>query len=196
MNRSDHIMNVANRLILEKGYSAFSYADVAAEIGIQKASIHYHFPSKANLLQNVVRRYRQEVRANLAKLDSMTDDPRVKLERYLSYWESCLRSKAIDMCLCALLASEIPILPEEVIGEIRGHFRDLTDWLARLLKDAAEEDRFAGEGEAAAIEETAHAILACVHGGMLASRTFNDAGQFGKVKNRLLGLITEKAVTV
>ncbi|NJJ38359.1 TetR/AcrR family transcriptional regulator [Paenibacillus apii] len=196
MNRSDHIMNVANRLILEKGYSAFSYADVAAEIGIQKASIHYHFPSKANLVQNVVRRYRQEVRANLAKLDSMTDDPRVKLERYLSYWESCLRSKAIDMCLCALLASEIPILPEEVIGEIRGHFRDLTDWLARLLKDAAEEDRFAGEGEAAAIEETAHAILACVHGGMLASRTFNDAGQFGKVKNRLLGLITEKAVTV
>ncbi|AHV95336.1 TetR/AcrR family transcriptional regulator [Paenibacillus sabinae] len=196
MNRSDHIMNVANRLILEKGYSAFSYADVAAEIGIQKASIHYHFPSKANLVQNVVSRYRQEVRGNLAKLDSMTGDPRVKLEQYLSYWESCLQSKAIDMCLCALLASEIPILPEEVIGEIRGHFRDLTDWLARLMKDAAEEDRFAGESEAAAIEETAHAILACVHGGMLASRTFNDAGQFGKVKNRLLGLITEKAVTV
>lgn len=195
MNRSDHIMNVANRLILEKGYSAFSYADVAAEIGIQKASIHYHFPSKANLVQNVVSRYRQEVRANLAKLDSMTDDPRVKLEQYLSYWESCLRSKAIDMCLCALLASEIPILPEEVIGEIGGHFRDLTDWLARLLKDAAEEDRFAWEGEAAAIEESAHAILACVHGGMLASRAFNDAGQFGKVKNRLLGLIAEKAVT-
>lgn len=75
MNRSEHIINVANRLILEKGYSAFSYADVAAEIGIQKASIHYHFPSKANLVQNVVGRYRQEVRANLNKLNSLTDDP-------------------------------------------------------------------------------------------------------------------------
>ncbi|SEP13457.1 transcriptional regulator, TetR family [Paenibacillus sophorae] len=188
MNRSDHIINVANRLILEKGYSAFSYADVAAEIGIQKASIHYHFPSKANLVQNVVGRYRQEVRANLSKLDSLTNDPREKLEQYLSYWEASLRSKATDICLCAQLASEIPILPEEVTREIRGHFRDITDWLARLLRDAAAENRFAG-GEAP-IEETAHSILACVHGGLLASRAFNDARQFSMVKNRLVPLIT------
>ncbi|AKG37219.1 TetR/AcrR family transcriptional regulator [Paenibacillus durus] len=188
MNRSDHIINVANRLILEKGYSAFSYADVAAEIGIQKASIHYHFPSKANLVQNVVGRYRQEVRANLSKLDSLTDDPREKLEQYLSYWESSLRSKATDICLCAQLASEIPILPEEVTREIRGHFRDLTDWLARLLRDAAAKNRFAG-GEAP-IEETAHSILACIHGGLLASRAFNDPRQFSMVKNRLVPLIT------
>ncbi|MFD1774042.1 TetR/AcrR family transcriptional regulator [Paenibacillus rhizophilus] len=193
MNRSEHIINVANRLILEKGYSAFSYADVAAEIGIQKASIHYHFPSKANLVQNVVGRYRQEVRANLSMLNSLTDDPREKLEQYLSYWESCLRSRAMDICLCALLASEIPILPEEVIGEIREHFRDLTDWLARLLRDAADKNRFTGDGEA--IEETAHAILACVHGGMLASRAFNDAGQFDMVKKHMLPLIAAKRVT-
>ncbi|WP_025690230.1 TetR/AcrR family transcriptional regulator [Paenibacillus zanthoxyli] len=188
MNRSDHIINVANRLILEKGYSAFSYADVAAEIGIQKASIHYHFPSKANLVQNVVGRYRQEVRANLLKLDSLTNDPRIKLEQYLSHWEASLRSRATDICLCAQLASEIPILPEEVTREIRGHFRDITDWLARLLRDAAAKNRFAG-GEVP-IDETAHSILACVHGGLLASRAFNDARQFSMVKNRLVPLIT------
>ncbi|WP_052409937.1 TetR/AcrR family transcriptional regulator [Paenibacillus durus] len=190
MNRSDHIINVANRLILEKGYSAFSYADVAAEIGIQKASIHYHFPSKANLVQNVVGRYRQEVRANLSKLDSLTNDPREKLEQYLSYWEASLQSKATDICLCAQLASEIPILPEEVTREIRGHFRDITDWLVRLLRDAAAENRFAG-GEAP-INEMAHSILASIHGGLLASRAFNDARQFSMVKNRLMSLINGK----
>ncbi|WP_425273146.1 TetR/AcrR family transcriptional regulator [Pseudomonas lactucae] len=45
--RSD-LLSSAEILLRTKGYAAFSYADLAAEIGIKKASIHHHFqPRKA-----------------------------------------------------------------------------------------------------------------------------------------------------
>lgn len=184
MNTSENIMNVASKLILEKGYSAFSYADIAGVIGIQKASIHYHFPSKANLVQSVVSHYRREIKAQFALLDSMTDDPRGKLEQYLSYWNNCLEQEPTEICLCALLASEIPILPEEVRGEIQEHFQDLAGWLKDLLPEAGD----AGKNEPGehAAEETAQMMMASIHGGMLTARTFNDSKYFKMVKNQLL----------
>lgn len=184
MSRADDIMNVANHFILERGYSAFSYADISGEIGIQKASIHYHFPSKANLVQSVVSRYRREVRANLSLLDSMTGPPQEKLEQYLNYWETCLQVRAMDICLCALLASEVPILPEEVRSEIQGHFQELTNWFTKLLLEAKQPLQYASSKLSA--EEMAHAILAGIHGGMLAARTFDDVKHFQMVKNQLL----------
>lgn len=42
-------MDVANKYIQKVGFNAFSYSDLANEIGIKKASIHYHFPSKMDL---------------------------------------------------------------------------------------------------------------------------------------------------
>ncbi|UMO89950.1 TetR/AcrR family transcriptional regulator [Pectobacterium sp. PL64] len=38
----------------EEGYSSFSYADFATKIGISKASIHHHFPSKEMLGEEVM----------------------------------------------------------------------------------------------------------------------------------------------
>ncbi|WP_342424634.1 TetR/AcrR family transcriptional regulator [Paenibacillus sp. FSL E2-0178] len=184
MSRADEIMDVANHFILERGYSAFSYADIAGEIGIQKASIHYHFPSKANLVQSVVGRYRQQIKSNLALLDGMEGDPQEKLTQYLNYWEVCLEAQATDICLCALLASEIPILPDEVRSEIKAHFEELTDWFTRLLKESKVPLQYTTAD--VSDEEMAHGILAGIHGGMLAARTFNDVGQFRMIKSGLL----------
>ncbi|WP_052702931.1 TetR/AcrR family transcriptional regulator [Paenibacillus beijingensis] len=184
MNRAEQIVSVAHRLMLERGYSAFSYADIADVIGIQKASIHYHFPSKDNLVQKVVQHYRGGVRSNLSQLDSLTDDPRKKLEHYLNYWNACLQDKAIDICLCAQLASEIPILPEEVRGEVQAHFQELTGWIANLLREASEAKQYERSGRS--FEEDAAMILAAVHGGMLAARTFNDGTQFQAISSQIL----------
>ena len=51
------ILDVAEGLAQTRGFNGFSYADIAAEIGITKASLHYHFPSKADLGRALVRRY-------------------------------------------------------------------------------------------------------------------------------------------
>ncbi|REM97679.1 TetR/AcrR family transcriptional regulator, partial [Mycobacterium tuberculosis] len=44
------IVGHARSLLESGGYNGFSYADIAARVNISKASIHHHFPSKAELV--------------------------------------------------------------------------------------------------------------------------------------------------
>ena len=59
-NTADDILAAARRFIVAGGYNGFSYADIAEVVGIRKASIHHHFPSKVDLVQTLVRRYLEE----------------------------------------------------------------------------------------------------------------------------------------
>ena len=45
---ADRILDIAERLVQTRGFNRFSYADIAAELGITTASVHYHFPARAN----------------------------------------------------------------------------------------------------------------------------------------------------
>ncbi|WP_257998927.1 TetR/AcrR family transcriptional regulator [Fischerella thermalis] len=50
MNSTDtrtQILDTAQDLIQRVGVNAMSYQDISEAVGIRKASIHYHFPSKA-----------------------------------------------------------------------------------------------------------------------------------------------------
>ena len=51
------ILDVAERLAQTRGFNGFSYADIAAEVGITKAALHYHFATKAGLGQALIGRY-------------------------------------------------------------------------------------------------------------------------------------------
>jgi AcrR family transcriptional regulator len=61
---SDDILACARSLIVAGGYNGFSYADIAGVVGIRKASIHHHFPSKVDLVRTLVARYRKEAEAS------------------------------------------------------------------------------------------------------------------------------------
>jgi len=50
------ILDIAERQMRQHGYNAVSYRDIAAEMGIKSASLHYHFPKKADLGISLVKR--------------------------------------------------------------------------------------------------------------------------------------------
>ncbi len=52
------ILDVAEQLAQTRGLNGFSYADIAAELNVTKASLHCHFPSKADLGRTLITRYR------------------------------------------------------------------------------------------------------------------------------------------
>jgi TetR/AcrR family transcriptional repressor of nem operon len=54
---AQRILDIAEGLVQTRGFNNFSYADIATELGITKASLHYHFPGKAELGQAIVARY-------------------------------------------------------------------------------------------------------------------------------------------
>src|SRR3954469_24371258 len=113
-NTSDEIMASARSFIISGGYNGFSYADIAEVVGIRKASIHHHFASKVDLVRTLVAQYREEAEAGMANLELQVSDPLELLRSYAGYWEACIADASAPFCVCALLASQLPVLPEEV----------------------------------------------------------------------------------
>ena len=180
---SDNILACARSLIVASGYNGFSYADIADVIGIRKASIHHHFPSKVDLVRTLVARYRQEAEAGMANLELQVSDPLEQLRLYTGYWEACIADASAPICVCALLASELPVLPEEVALEVRAHFRTLSAWLRSVLERGARDGRLQLTSPPRA---EAEAFMATVHGAMLSARAYGDPQIFGLVTGPLL----------
>jgi TetR/AcrR family transcriptional repressor of nem operon len=173
---SDEILRCARSLLVQGGYNGFSYADIAKVVGIRNASIHHHFPSKADLVRTLVARYREEAEAGIAALERQFPDPAQQLRAYAGYWEACIGDASAPICVCALLASQIPVLPAEIVLEVRAHFRALSAWLTSLLQRGAAQGSLRFSGSAKAEVE---AFMACVHGAMLSARAYGDPKIFG-----------------
>jgi TetR/AcrR family transcriptional regulator, transcriptional repressor for nem operon len=175
---SDHILACARSLIVSGGYNGFSYADIAEVVGIRKASIHHHFPSKADLVRILVRRYREEAELGMANLEGEIPDPRQLLQAYAGYWEKCIGDNTIPFCVCALLASELPALPPDVSAEVRAYFRFLSGWLSSAMERGERQGSLVLSN---APELEAEAFMATVHGAMLSARAYGDPKIFGVI---------------
>jgi TetR/AcrR family transcriptional repressor of nem operon len=179
----EDILRCARALIVKGGYNSFSYADIAKVVGIRNASIHHYFPGKSDLVCALVAQYRAEAEAGLAALERNVPDPLEQLRAYIGYWEACIADATAPFCVCALLAGEIPVLPEAVALEVRAHFRTLSRWLAAVLKRGAAQGRLRLAGTA---KGEAEIFMATVHGAMLSARAYGDAKTFGAVTHPML----------
>lgn len=182
-NTAEEILRCARSLIVAGGYNGFSYADIAKVVGIRNASIHHHFPGKSDLVRAVVASYRQDAEAGIAEMERRIADPVERLRAYTGYWQACIADASEPFCVCALLAGEIPVLPEEVVLEVRAHFRALSAWIASVLERGAKQGRLRLTGTA---REEAEAFLAGVHGAMLSARAYADPKIFPVIVRPLL----------
>ena len=177
----------AAQLIMRVGYNGFSYADLSERFGIRKASIHYHFPSKADLVVAVVEQARAGIRDQIAALDVGSPVALDQLRFYTGYWERCIKDQSAPFCLSAVLAADLPSLPGEVAASVQGHFVDLGKWLERLLELGVEQGTVHLE---APPDVEAQAFMAAVYGAMLAARAFDDPERFHVIVEALFRRIS------
>lgn len=180
---ADDILTCARSLIIAGGYNGFSYADIADVVGIRKPSIHHHFPTKVDLVRALLVRYREEAEAGIAELERHASDPLDILRKYTGYWEACINDASAPFCVCALLAGELPVLPEEVALEVRAHFRSLSAWLTSVFERGAQQGRLQLMNSP---RVEAEAFMATVHGAMLSARAYGDPKAFGIVVRPML----------
>jgi TetR/AcrR family transcriptional regulator, transcriptional repressor for nem operon len=178
---SDQILDVAERLAQTRGFNGFSYADIAAELGITKASLHYHFPSKAELGRALIDRYAAVFAAGLAHIESTVSSSSVQLEHYVAIYAEVL--KAGRMCLCGMLAAEYMTLPAGMQEAIREFF-DLNErWLERVLDAGRVDGTLAFDGSA---QDAARVVTAALEGALLLARPYGDTDRFAMATGRLL----------
>ena len=172
---AERILDAANALLIDRGYSAFSYADIAETVKIRKASIHHHFPTKAGLVAAVLRRHRARISEGMKALDDQIENPLVRIKNYFKYWEGCIEGRTLSFCIGALLGAEMPSLPEEVQAEVRLHFSMLTEWFERTLKAGSKARVIHLQG---AVATEAQMLIAVLHGAMLSARATNNGDVF------------------
>jgi len=160
---AEHILDLAEERIQRRGYNAVSYGDLAEELDLTTAAIHYHFPSKADLVQTLVRRYREQSAQKRATLRKENDTLREQLTQYVELFSGIMDGGGL--CLCGILAADEPTLPEEVRREVRRFFDEQEDWLTDILK--VETSGGAGLQGCETARDVARLFLATLEGAML-----------------------------
>ncbi len=191
--KAEEILNSAERLARRRGYNGFSFRDLAEEVGIKSASVHYHFPTKANLGAAVAQRYTERFIAGLGDPDDPGAGPRALLERYVDAFRRAL-VRDRQMCLCGMLGAEVESLPPEVASEVRTFFELNVEWLAAVLSRRAggapgngvPEDGVPGDRTMA--ERQALTILAMLEGALVVARTMRRDEVFDRIAEAVTAL--------
>jgi len=175
------ILDVAEQLAQTRGYNGFSYADIAAQLGVTKASLHYHFPSKAELGRALIERYRALFGAALEAIDQQVEEPREKLQRYVGLYNSVLSNER--MCLCGMLAAEYATLPAPMQEGLKSFFDANERWLTAVLEDGLRAGMFLFSEPA---NERARVLLGALEGAMLVARSYGDPHRFQAAATHVL----------
>jgi TetR/AcrR family transcriptional regulator, transcriptional repressor for nem operon len=175
------ILDVAERLVQVRGFNAFSYADVAAELSITKAALHYHFAGKAELGEALMTRYAARFAEALAAVESRVKDAPARLDAYADLYLDVLREKR--MCLCGMLAAEYQTLPAPMQETVVRFLADNEVWLTGVLEQGREERTLQFEGSPG---DVARLIISSLEGAMLVARPFGDISRFQTVARHVL----------
>jgi TetR/AcrR family transcriptional regulator, transcriptional repressor for nem operon len=175
------ILDVAERMLQVRGYNGFSYGDVAPELGITRAALHYHFKGKAELGQALIERYAARFSAALDHLDATAPDAAAKLRGYIDLYSDVL--SADRMCLCGMLAAEHRTLPESLQQAVCDFFSANTAWLRKVLDEGCADGSLRCPGTA---EDSASMILGVLEGGMLIARLDGDVARFTAAADQVL----------
>ena len=178
------ILDTAQRIVQMRGFNAFSYADVAEVMNVTKASLHYHFPSKAILGEALIQRYIADFKVALSGLERASASSVLQLHGYAAIYQSVLADHRC--CFCCMLATDYMTLPPPMQAGVRMFFTYNRVWLSAVL------DRGKAQGELdfdSPTEDVADFIVAALEGAMLTCWVEGGAPRFARVAQRVLAAV-------
>lgn len=141
-NREQEILDAAEQMVREGGYNSFSFRDIATAVGVKSSSVHYHFPTKADLGAAVAKYYTDKFLGQMGTPEALLEKDKDPIKTYTKAFKKSL-TKDKRMCLCGLLGAEIEGLPNEVVIETRTSFERNIEWLtaAYTLRDGKKKSK-------------------------------------------------------
>src|SRR5512141_2826600 len=140
-NTKRMIMDLTESFLQDKGFNGFSYAHIAAELGVKNAAIHYHFPSKEALVCAVIQRYRDRFQLwiNNARVKNLSSEE--KLDWFFSIYTNT-RADNGKVCLAGSLETECNSLPDSLREQTQALTRELLAWLQATLQEGRDAGAF------------------------------------------------------
>lgn len=174
-DKAEQLLDAAEDLCRRVGFNAFSYRDLADRVGIRTASIHYHYPAKADLGRAMALRYRQRFEQALDGILRASPAARPRWQAFSGALQQAL-GEGDKLCLGGMLSAEFTGLSPEIQQEVTRFFHAgeafTRTWLTAGV--AAGELRLP-PGQS--LDTLPKAIFASMQGAMLAARACNDSGR-------------------
>jgi len=170
----EQLLNHAQILIRQRGYNGFSYRDLAEHVGVKTASIHYYFPTKEDLLLEVVNDYAARVSANINAIDESLS-AKDQLDRYAQLFAN---APSDQICLCGTLAADLASLSERSRQTLQAFYRVHEAWLAKVMARARVDGTLKTSGDC---ESDGRWLFAAFQGGLMSSRLFQNASRLNDV---------------
>ncbi|WP_437937702.1 TetR/AcrR family transcriptional regulator [Sorangium sp. So ce341] len=152
-----HILDVAQPLLLRKGFTAVGLAEVLAAAQVPKGSFYHYFGSKEAFGEAVLEAY---FAGYLARMDALLAQPGTAAQRLIAYFRDWLDSQtgeeAQSRCLVVKLGAEVSDLSQSMRAALERGTRGIIQRLARCI-DAGRAD-----GSLAAASD-AHAVAVALY---------------------------------
>ncbi|TBX18676.1 hypothetical protein TK43_16475 [Roseovarius sp. JS7-11] len=174
MTMKANLLTHAEALARSRGIDAFSYADLAAATGIRKASVHYHFATKADLTLALIEDYAARVADRLNQIEAQSAAASGALRDFLQLYHDALGT-GDSLCLCVAFSAATDSLPEASVTRVEAFRNDVTAWLN------AQFDRARQDGSVRALSDPAQeaaALFALVEGAQLVARAARNPDRF------------------
>lgn len=184
MSTTDQLLDNAQRLIADRGLNAFSYKDLASAVGIKTASIHYHYPAKADLIVALMTRYGTELDGALARIEGRKATHRTRLKALIKLYRDTERNAAI--CVCGSLAADRESVSDDGQRLIADYLDRTETWITREILAGVAAGEFALQGSA---KDLAAALVAGLQGGLIVARGRGRAGVIDAVQRSLFAAL-------
>jgi TetR/AcrR family transcriptional repressor of nem operon len=160
------ILKSARATVQARGYNALSFRELAREVGIKSASVHYYFPTKGDLGAALAKRYTEEAAAFLQQLRTSKSDLTDRMRAYTAIFRAALANDN-RMCLYGIMAAERADLPAAVRTEVDRFVEVNIQWLSEQLAGQKSASRKSDQ-------KRALAIFAAIEGAQLVARGRGD----------------------
>lgn len=166
LDRKEQILDVAGDLLQTRSFTSFSYQDLSDRIGISKASIHHHFPSKEALGKALVARNRETYLQKLEGISSTYHKPWEQFEAYLALVGDVVKS-GNKICPVGALQVEHNVISQAMREEVHSVCRAVQSWVAGVVSAGRKKGVMAFPGTA---EDQAALIHSAVQGAVQNAR--------------------------
>ena len=167
MSKKEALLKAAENKVRLGGYNNFSFRELATEVGIKSASVHYHFPTKADLGAALAHQYTNSFLSALGEPNEIKEKGQNPIDIYTDLFRQALLEDD-KMCLCGLLGAQSESLPDKVRLEVKRFFELNLSWLRTAHIANNEQDP----------AYAAIMTMSVLEGGMMISKALNDHSYF------------------
>ncbi len=135
------ILQVAQEVLIEKGYYETSIDEIAARVGISKGTVYLHFPSKEDLVAAIFERDTQKLVERVETILSSALTARGKMEAILQFLSGSLFNQRMQLLYSLSDSAEL----RRTFLEKKACMRDIWEQLSARMTSVLEEGKAAGE---------------------------------------------------